>query len=292
MASKFAFVTAASTNYLPGLYAFFNSLVMNKHKDDVVLGSFRLPEDFLESLNTLPFHTEVVNIDTTGNQSEDTAIGRFKMAYDYGQKYEAICLVEGDLFLTGNVSTFFNIASKGFVVVASNGMVVNFGRDYQKQYGIDLGVDQYIYPKVHTTVPIFIGMNDLDWFKKFHDGRMSAHSFDDVFGLNVLGISMGKSDRILCLPPYQWTGIHHFGVKPETGWMEKDGFVLSGTEEQVYMIHGKWWDEGWRSDLPLTMGRYFQREGMTGKSTQRVQNSIDTGYRLFLRYNNGNKLKS
>ena len=46
--SKLAFVTAASENYLPGLIAFFNSLIKHKHQEDVILCSFRLRQAFLD----------------------------------------------------------------------------------------------------------------------------------------------------------------------------------------------------------------------------------------------------
>ena len=282
MATRFAFVTAASENYILGLKAFFNSLVKYSHRDDIILCSFRLPVDFLDSLKKLPYKVRVVDM-KGDDQVQGTAIERFRVAAELGKEYEAICLLEADIFLTTNCNLFFEMAAKGFIVVGSNGMIVNFGKEYQKQYNCDLGKDNWIYPKVHTTVPIFLGRNDLDWFEKFYDKRMQARSFDDVFGLNVLGIKLGKDKRILCLPPYVFTGIHHFGVKPETGWMEKEGLILSGTEEQVYMIHGKWWDKGWVSDLPLVMNRYFKNEGMSGKCCQRTYNSIETGSRVFKR---------
>jgi len=280
MASKYAFITAGSTNYLPGLKAFFNSLRVTKHLEDVILLSHKLPQEFLDWLKTMPYQVIVVE-DQGNDQVQGTAIERFKVAAEYGKNYDAICLCEADLFLTNNVGTFFDVAAAGFVVTGSNGMVVDFARDYQKQYGIDLGKDHYIYPKVHTTVPIFLGKRDLDWFSDFYAMRGSARSFDDVFGLNVLGIKKGIDKRMICLAPYVFTGIHHFGVKPETGWIEKDGIILSGTEEYVYMIHGKWWDEGWVSDLPITMGRYFKDQDMGSACKRRMDSSIQLGLTTF-----------
>lgn len=282
--SKFAFINAASANYIPGLRAFFNSLKAHNHKDDVILLSFRLPKDFLDSLKNLPYNVRIVEI-KGDDQVQGTAIERFRVTAKIGQEYEAICLLEADIFLTANVNLFFEIASKGFIIVGSNGMIVNFDKGYQKQYSIDLGVDNLPYPKIHTTVPIFLGKADLDWFDKFYKMRGSARSFDDVFGLNVLGIKMGKDKKMLAMPPYTFTGIHHFGVKPETGWMEKEGIVLSGTEEQVYMIHGKWWDRGWREDLMKVMMGYFRDQTMGPRCIQKTKNSIAVGFKKFCEYN-------
>lgn len=49
-------------------------------------------------------------------------------------------------------------------------------------------------------------------------------------------------------------------MKPVTGVIKKDGILLSGTEEQIYMIHGKFFDKGWYTDLMLVMDRYFKDE--------------------------------
>ncbi len=280
---KRAYITAASENYLPGLKAFFNSLKKHDPGSDVILLSCKLPQEFLNSLSKIP--NKVILIETPGkNPVEETAIERFKIASEKGKEYEAVCLMEADIFLVHQVELFWQLARKGFIVVGSNGMIVNFNKEYQNRFNIHLNQDNYIYPKVHTTIPIFLPREDLDWFEKFYYTRKKNPGFDDVFGLNLLGISMGKSERIVAMPPYTFTGIHHFGVKPETGWIKKDGLILSGTEEQVYMIHGKWWNEGWFKDLYLTMDQYFKREGMVGKACQRSKNSIELGRRIFLEY--------
>jgi hypothetical protein len=259
--------------------------VANGHKDtNIILLSFRLPQEQLNKWKDLTPNLKVVSMKGE-DQVHETAIERFRIAAELGKEYDAICLMEADIFLTANVDIFFRVAAAGFVVTASNGMIVNFGKDYQKQYKIDLGVDKYIYPKVHTTVPIFLGPKDLDWFQEFYDMRLSAKSFDDVFGLNILGIKKGIDKRMICLSPYQFTGIHHFGVKPETGWMDKEGLFLSGTEEQVYSVHGKWWDKGWRDDLMKVMKGYFKYSDMGPACVRKTQQSIRAGYNKFLEYN-------
>ena len=255
--SRFAFVTAASENYLPGLVAFFNSLIENNHKEDVILCSFRLPEKFLEKLKELPFNVRIVKMQG-GDQVQETAIERFRVAAELGKEYEAICLVEGDIFLTANVGTFFEAARRGMIIVGSNGMIVDMGIDYQKQYNLFLDVKKYPYPKVHTTVPIFLNSSDLDWFEDFYKRRMNARAFDDVFGLNLLGIKMGKSERMICMPPTIFCQIHHFGIKPVTHLMKKEGMILDGFEMQVYMVHGKWFEQGWYTGLMDPMPGYWK----------------------------------
>jgi len=48
--SKNLIVVAASSNYLPGINALFNSIDYHKIDADVLLLSFRLPEDYLSKI--------------------------------------------------------------------------------------------------------------------------------------------------------------------------------------------------------------------------------------------------
>lgn len=278
--AQFAYVVAASENYLPGLKALLKSMEMVGSEADVVIVAFQMPDILARLLvDRYAFPVSVIHVDGD-NQVHGTAIERFQVAGAMDEFYDAICLLDADMFLTADPSLFFEIAAAGFIVGGSNGMIVDFNRAYQEVYGCFLGVDTYPFAKIHTTAPLFVGPRDLDWFRALYDSRR-VDSWDDFLYLNLLGIKMGKSDRLLVMPPYTFTGIHHWGVKPETSWREKAGLFLSGTEEQVYMVHGKWWDEGWRSDLMLVMDRYFADETMGEKCRQRCLDAIESAYARF-----------
>jgi hypothetical protein len=81
---------------------------------------------------------------------------------------------------------------------------------------------------------------------------------------------------MICMPPYAFTGIHHWQMKPETGVIEKGDLLLSGTEEQIYMVHGKWWDQGWLQDLVPTMERYWHDEEIGFRGQGRTHNAINS----------------
>jgi len=247
MGNKYAFIVAYTDNYLPGITALKNSI------------SIHCPVDVI-------IHH--------GYSVEDTAIRRFRIACEKCYEYDAICLMDADMFLTADCKLFFDIASHGFIVVGSNGMLINFNRDYQNRYGVDLGSDDFLYEKVHTTVPIFLNRENIDWFYALYNSKR-IDSWDDFLYLNVLGIKMGKAEKMLCLPPYTFTGIHHWQMKPETAVIKKGEALLSGTEEQIYMVHGKWWDDAWLNDLEPTMQRYFKDEGISEKGRFRTKNAIN-----------------
>ena len=276
---KRAFVIAASDNYLPGLKALINSIEVHQPDADIILLSFRLPEDFLKTFRGTVIHSE------DDHQVHGTAIERFRVAAEVAPDYDSICLMDADMFLLSDCSTFFDVAAAGFIVTGSNGMVVNFNRDYQDKYNVDLGSDDYVYTKVHTSVPVFINKDNVDWFAALYNSRRVDH-WDDFLYFNLIGAKMGKHKKMLCLPPYQFTGIHHFQMKPETRLLEKGGKILSGTEEQIYMVHGKWWDEAWLQDLMPTMERYLKDEQRGDKCRQKVIDSIQLIKQQFNHYLN------
>ena len=242
-----AFVVGYSSNYLPGFNALRNSI--QKYAPTAYLYSFQ-------------------------NESvQGTAIERFRIASEIAPDYDAICLLDADMFLTANVDLFFELASKGYIVTGSNGMIIDFNKEYQARYEVDLGCESYPYTKIHTTVPIFISKADTDWFDALYNSRR-IDSFDDFLYLNILGIKMGKDKKMIQIPASQCTNIHHWMVKPETSIRVMGDKLLNGSEEQIYMIHGKLWDEGYINDLWLVMSKYLDDWQMGSKCQERTKDAI------------------
>ncbi len=282
----YAFFVAASENYIPGIQALFNSMAYHEMQQDVILLSFDLPADYIDSLADYSFNIRVFETQNKDSQVVGTAIERFRLSVEYGPEYKAICLLDADMFFHRDVSLFFDIAAAGFIVTTSNGMIINFNKEYQTRYQVDLGSDEYPYPKVHTTAPIFVGPADLDWFERLYTSRR-IDSWDDFLYLNVLGIDMGKADRMICLPAYAWTGIHHWQLKIETSIRNiGPDLILTGTEEPIYMSHGKFWDEGYNQDLIRTMDDYRDRWDMGARCESRVADACDTLLGEFQKYLN------
>jgi hypothetical protein len=276
---KTAFIVGASENYLPGLKALINSIKVHNPESEIVLLSFRLPEEYLSTLNARIFRIE------GDDQVRGTAIERFRVACEVINDYDAICLLDSDMFLLNDVSLFFEVASKGFIVTGSNGMVVNFDKAYQEYYELDLGKDYAPYLKIHTTVPIFINKDNIDWFEELNAHKRIDH-WDDFLFLNMVGMKMEKDKKMICMPPYAFTGIHHWQLKPETSIFKKDEIVMTGTEEIVYMAHGKWWWEGWLQDLMPVMERYLHDEEMGPRCKMRVELAISILKQEFQKYLN------
>lgn len=277
--ANFAFIVGASENYLPGLKALLRSIEVHAPKADVLLVNHGLPGDFLCALGD-----RVRVFDSQeADQVRGTAIERFRVAAQYGWSYYAVCLLDADMFLTAPVDLFFNLAAAGFIVAGSNGMLIDFDRAYQEQYQCFLDHDHHPYPQTHTTVPLFLGQSDLDWPGALYASRR-VDSWDDFLYLNLLGIKLGKPEHMLVMPPYAFTGIHHWQVKLETSLREMGGLLVSGTEEQVYMIHGKWWEENYRRGMWEVMERYLDAEEMGEKCRQRTRDAIDLCYAKFLEF--------
>jgi len=285
--SKNLLVVAASENYLPAINALFNSIDYHKIDTDVLLISWRLPKDYLDKIQEVfNFHIRIIESNHE-HQVEGTAIERFKYAVEIGKEYDAICLMDADMFFMSNVDLYFQVASKGFIVTAKNGMIINFNEAYQKQYNVDLGTSEYPYLKIHTTAPIWLGPNDLDWFDALYQSKR-IDSFDDFLYLNILGIKMGKDKRMISLEPFSTTNIHHFCLKPTTRVLKKTSpegyFVMSGTEGEMTSMHGKLWIENYYLDLAKSMDRFFIDEELGNRQKKQMLDSRETMLEEFIKY--------
>jgi len=280
--TRFAFVMGASKGYLEAITALFNSLVKNNCCFDVHFMNWDIPHSYFEEYQKVSgskFNI-IEHKSTSTNQGTGTAIERYKLAFDIAQDYDAICVIDADMFLTADVRLFFEIANKGFIVTGSNGMMIDFDTAYQEYYDCPLGSPSIPYAKIHTSVPIFVSYNNTGWFSELWNSIRKDH-FDDFLYLNMLGIRNGLTDKMLCLPPYYFTGIHHWIWKPEISIREKGGMILSGTEELIYSIHGKFWDEGWKRDQMEIMYKYLGDNDMGPKCKFFVDNSMALMLREF-----------
>lgn len=282
MAGEYAFIVAASANYEPAVRAMFNSLEALGNRHRVIFLSYKF-----RGVPDVSFPVEFVEAPELGCQVRSTAIERFRLACEAAPDYDAICLLDADMFFLRPVDLFFDVAAAGFIVTGSNGMVIDYHREFQERYGLDMGSESYVYMKLHTTAPIFISRDNTDWFEALYGARR-VDSWDDFLYLNLLGAHMGKDRKMICLPPYAFTGIHHWQMKPATAIMEKGGIIMSGTEEEVYTVHGKWWDEAWLNDLMPTMKRYMKDEDIGPMGLRRVEAAIGLMKTKFEEFRNAN----
>jgi len=281
--SKFAFLTGASKSYLAGLNALLNSLEVHSHKEDFLLVSFDIPEDYLKKAQeTFSFNIRIFK-PRINHQVQGTAIERFRIAYEIGKEYDAVCLLDADMFFVNDVARFFLAASKGLIIVGSNGMHISFTKKHQEIYKCDLGVEEYPHYLIHTTAPIFLSPQDLDWFSALYKSKR-VDSFDDFLYLNILGIKMRKTEKMICMPPYLFSQIHHFGVKPNTRIIKKNGVLLSETEERIAVVHGKWFDKNWYTGLMVPMSGYFKDNELGKLHERRALESRETILNEFLKY--------
>ncbi len=273
--AKYAYIVAVSEGYIPALDALLGSLNEYGAGAEVLLLAWQLPDAYLESLEKYNYKISVIpstNPDRDAKQA--TTIGRYWVASKVADDYDAVCVLDADMFLLADCTLFFKLAAAGFIVVGSNGMLIDFGRNQQERYGVDLGIESLPYPEVHSSAPIFISKADTNWFEELVTWDRTD-SWDDFLLLNLLGIKLGKTDHMVVMPPYAFTGLHHWQVKPETALRYKGDLVVSGTEERVYMVHGRWWDKDWINGVMAgTMKSYFANEQMGSKCQQRTEAAI------------------
>jgi len=118
---SYAFLVSASNYYIPGLKALLNSIEeFGKNINIVVFISPDVDDSKAINWDAYSSDREVVLLRSKGeNDKVEMIVDRFRRFAEVGKEYDAICLLDADMFLTANVDLFFDIAAAGFIVVGS-----------------------------------------------------------------------------------------------------------------------------------------------------------------------------
>lgn len=275
---KRSIVVAASRGYEPGLRAFLNSYA-NYHPQSERLArvhvlDLELGAEFREGWTDFPWIENWIKLDWVQhggqrNTAWSTKIPRFQYAADLEG---VVMLCDADMFFCSNVDWWFDLAEQGWIVGGSNGSNVRYHQGWRDKYKLPLP-DFYNY-KTICSVPTVMrtdlhGQVWRDLYKHKTGGGEGA----DFDLQNIFMTLHEKQPHIVALPSQQTTGIHHFMLKLETGANRVDGRIVSRDGLEVYIVHGKWWQEGWRTNLLKKMDEYCSKFTWGTKCQQLAQHS-------------------
>lgn len=259
MAEKYAFIVPATIEYQRPLTALINSI--NKYHNDVDI----IVLDGGVDKKSLPKNVLYLPLTMTDKIEKARAakIERYKVLTDMKGVYDSCCLLDADMFIVRNVEKYFKIADKAeFIVGTSDCSNIIYGKEYIDKYPESIS-SKFYNTKTITAVPLFINPNvHHEVAKKAFESCRINRSINDTTALNMAICHFRNFwESMIVLPAHAWTGIHHSMLKPETRIMERvKGHYTSRAGDEVYMIHGRWWNAHWIKDLRDTMERYFKGE--------------------------------
>lgn len=258
--SRFAFIVSACCKYIPELCACLNSLEHVGNKEDVYVLGYRLPRSFTNQFGKLSYNVNLYDIPEPearqyGGESEILCRKRYWYAAGYGQNYDAICVLDADMYFARNVWQYFEIAAKtGFIMGAGLEQKRVYGHiEHHKVRGKHLLPEPRWNDKDICCAPMFVDMKKHgDIFREcwtiFSDGFPEDNfKAPDMESYNLLLLAKNMNDQVFLLPNYQWVGTNEKLLKPYTRvTTQSDGKLWTESGLEIYIVHGQYYKLRWR----------------------------------------------
>jgi len=265
-------VVAASGGYEPGLRAFLNSFqhyhpigFADDHSRHIQVHLLTLEMDDFEApfvCNHVPL--EWVEHPKGGrNTAWSTKIPRFK----YGAELDGIVMLcDADMFFCSNIEHWFKIAETGLIVAGSNGSNVRYHKGFREKYNLPVP-DFYNYKTICSVPTVMDTSKHGQVWLDLYEHKMAGGEGADFDLQNIFMTIHKKQASIVALPSQQTTGIHHFMLKPDSRTIRVDGRMVTRDGLEVYIVHGKWWQDGWYNNLQTKMEHYCKGNGACVKGS-------------------------
>ena len=256
--SKYAYIMAGDLKYLPELTANLNSLDYVGNKQDVILIGIHLPDDFIAQLDKLGYNViykEISEEEVTESRgiSEVTCRKRYWYAAEYGQDYDAVCVLDADLIWGRDAVQFFDIAAKtGFILGPHKEQNQVYNRDHHMTNGKwEWKTERGFWnDKDMCNCPVFIDAKvweealRKEWNIFINEGFKAP----DMDAMNLCFLEYGSYDKTIKLTGNQWLGTNEQHLKPYIRVVTKNnGKIWTETGSEVFCYHGHYYHEKWRS---------------------------------------------
>jgi hypothetical protein len=258
MAQKTAYIVAANNRYLPGLNAVLNSLDMVGNKDEVYCLVWNIPQEYLDRASKVfdfPIVWEKLTADEIQKYGEGEVLMRKRYLIPALMQYDAVCILDADMFFCHNTDRYMEIAAKTDLVL---GCTLEQKRRYaEANHEVPPGSGNYLIPKDFWNgrdlccAPLFCGPRWYPALKRTWDifavdEREKRFRAPDMDALNICLIEAGAYDHIIPLSQHTWTGLHECLMKAHTRAIDLHGRPFTEDGEEINIIHGQYWNATWR----------------------------------------------
>ena len=257
---KYCFVVSACTKYIPELCALLNSLDWIGNKHDVFLIGYQLPESFTSQFEKLCFkvhHYDIPEAEARqfGGESEILCRKRYWYAAEWGKAYDAVCVLDADMYFSRPVDQFFEIAAKcDLICGASLEQKRIYGHiPHHQVKGHQLLPEPKWNARDICCAPMFVNMKKYESLFKdswliFAEGWPDTNfKAPDMESYNLLILVENLSHRVLLLSNYSFVGTNEKLLKPYTRvTVQSDGLLWTESGEPIYIVHGQFYKARWR----------------------------------------------
>ncbi len=303
---KYLFVVSACSKYIPELTALLNSLENIGNKHDVAIIGYQLPETFTSQFIKLSYpvmHYAIPEDEARqwGGESEILCRKRYWYAAEWGQDYEAVCLLDADMFFVRPVDQFFEIAARcDMILGVTLEQKTVYGEDENGHHHQRVGGEHMVKtptwnPKDICCTPMFINAKTykhqlMKSWNIFAIGWPETNfKAPDQQALNMLLVAEGLTDRVMLLPNMCWVGSNEKLLKPYTRMtVQQDGKIWTESGEPVFVVHGQYYKKNWRENQ--LNSRHGCAEGYLGfsfNSDNMARGAMEGLYEYFKKQLNG-----
>lgn len=287
--SKYAIVTSATPNYLPGLTALLNGLDLYGNNIDVWIVDFGIPKDYQEKTqNIFNFEVHFVPIEELlkmGILEKDEnpfyyyTFSFYLLYLRLKEIYDAIGLFGTDMVPVDDIMKWFEVAEKtGFILTANSVCTIRtFDHISEKDLDSNLVLGEIpvsdppaiLNPKLHQDV--------IEETIRLGKWTYNMNAFASAIW------NCKKTDKVLVLHSQLWVSGIYYLYRIEAIPDIKGRMCYFANRERIHAVHGKFWDDGIlyrdiKDKVPGTPFYDFTYDGL--KIFSDMYRDLNTKYKL------------
>jgi hypothetical protein len=305
--SRFAIFVCANGQYLPFVNALLNSLESELIQVDVYLIHHEMPEAYIRAAQTrfsFPVYpVKVVPADfeihecNRGNKNLFMKGVRFKYILQNGADYDAICLLDADMFIVSkNFIGLFEMVSGTRKMIGCNERhkwIVGPGYVMRNE---PIFSEPTTLLKFHCSVPVLfdlkewmevVEMVDQMTFQAFEvcpDGGIKK-PIDDMFCWNIAIQKLNRHNDVVLFPMETMTQVHYTAIYPWTRLQIRNGVWLTASGDEVFSIHGRLGTKEWGEGQIRGTEKLAQQLGQSPLNESQARSTLQAMERHWYRLN-------
>jgi hypothetical protein len=247
---RFAFVATISPGYMFSLNATMNAMkYYGTEADFHIVHHEAMTQEYMDACSkAFPFKVvwNLIKQREPNRVYNDLYHAFFAEKYWWANHikddYDAVCIIDGDLFLCGNMNEWFEKAFNEKKLITADHKHSMFPVESLYKHSID-DIRDRMYAAL-ADFPVFFDPKHhnqflKDWYDFTFDYAVTDERSHPLIAMNRSIRKNIKQEDIIVLDGHQWVCDFNYW---ETRYVERDMMMFN--PERVYAIHNRWWKEG------------------------------------------------
>ena len=271
-----AFFIGFTRGYVAGAHALINSIIVYHSDLELVLCYDEQTVPYIESIRPHLEQSGITSRLIGPCDWSDNKLGRWHVLNEILDEYDAICLMDADMFVTGRWDALFDAtAYAGLIVGArdqSNRTYTAHG--YSGKDGTPAFDDPMHHQEFCCSVPLILGKKLRpfmdEWMRCIEDEN---EHFGDMETMNIAMLRAGMLPKLLAFPTEQFTQVRLTFLSPKMRVIHKglpenvkmaypnerrEGLLITDGHLRIRSMHGKYWSDRWVNSMITQMPKHIR----------------------------------